>query len=92
MVSVGVPLFKKSTPVDDGAAYDSTGGSQARLVTPVAYVVAMASSITEPGYRKGQSPASKGKTYPAEVLTPDEVRALLAECSATSSYGLRHRR
>ena len=51
----------------------------------------MASSITKPGYRKGRSPANKGKTYPAEVLTPEEVRALLAQCSATSSYGLRHR-
>ena len=45
----------------------------------------------EPGYRKGQSPPSKGKTYPAEVLTPEELRALLAQCSSTSSYGLRHR-
>ena len=51
----------------------------------------MASPITKPGYRKGQSPASKSNTYPAEVLTPDEVRALLAECSPISSYGLRHR-
>jgi site-specific recombinase XerD len=51
----------------------------------------MASSITEAGYRLGRSPANKGKTYPAEVLTPEEVRALLAQCSTTSSYGLRHR-
>ncbi len=51
----------------------------------------MASSITKPGYRKGRSPANKGKTYPAEVLTEEQVRALLARCSATSSYGLRHR-
>jgi integrase/recombinase XerC len=51
----------------------------------------MASSITEPGYRRGRPPANKGRTYPAEVLTPEEVRALLAQCSATSSYGLRHR-
>ncbi len=51
----------------------------------------MGSSITKPGYRKGRSPANKGRTYPAEVLTPEELRALLAQCSATSSYGLRHR-
>jgi len=50
----------------------------------------MVPQITEPGYRRGQSPANKNKTYPAEVLTPDEVRSLLAQCSTTSSYGLRH--
>jgi site-specific recombinase XerD len=51
----------------------------------------MASRILQPGYRKGQAPTNKGKTFPAEVLTPDEVRALLAQCSTTSNYGLRHR-
>ncbi len=72
--------------------YDTNDGSVlGPSVAPVTYVVTMASSITKPGYRKGRSPANKGKTYPAEVLTPEEVRALLAQCSATSSYGLRHR-
>ena len=33
----------------------------------------------------------KGKTYPVEILTPDEVRALAAQCSTTTSYGIRHR-
>ena len=47
--------------------------------------------ITRPGYHLGRIPASKGKTYPVEILTPDEVRALLAQCSQTSSYGIRHR-
>jgi len=47
--------------------------------------------ITQPGYHYGRIPASKGRTYPVEILTPDEVRALLAQCSATSSYGIRHR-
>ncbi len=51
----------------------------------------MGSTVTTPGFRKGEPPANKGKTYPAEVLTPEEVRALLAQCSTTSSYGLRHR-
>ena len=36
-------------------------------------------------------PANKGRTYPAEVLTPAEVLALLDQCSQTSSVGLRHR-
>ncbi len=51
----------------------------------------MSSPILKPGYRKGQPPANKGKTFPAEVLTPGEVRAMLAECSETSSYGIRHK-
>jgi len=51
----------------------------------------MATSVTQPGYHKGRVPANKGRRYPAEVLTPDEVRALLAQCSETSSLGLRHR-
>ena len=51
----------------------------------------MGPQITDPGYRRGQSPANKGKSYPAEVLTPEEVRSMLAQCSTTSSYGLRHR-
>ena len=51
----------------------------------------MGSSVTQPGYHKGRVPANKGRRYPAEVLTPDEVRALLAQCSETSTLGLRHR-
>jgi len=35
--------------------------------------------------------ARKGKTYPVEILTPDEIRALAAECSKKSNYGIRHR-
>lgn len=51
----------------------------------------MGPQITEPGYRQGQLPANKGKTYPAEVLTSEEVSTILAQCSMISSYGLRHR-
>ena len=51
----------------------------------------MGSHVTQPGYHKGRTPANKGQKYPAEVLTPDEVRALLAQCSETSALGLRHR-
>lgn len=51
----------------------------------------MRSLVTQLGYHKGRVPANKGQTYPAEVLTPDEVRALLVQCSKTSSLGLRHR-
>ncbi len=47
--------------------------------------------VTQPGVLRGRVPANKGMRYPAEVLTPDEVRALLARCSATSSTGKRYR-
>lgn len=47
--------------------------------------------VTRPGMMRGRIPANKGKRYPSEVLTPDEVRALLAQCSQTSSTGLRYR-
>lgn len=32
----------------------------------------------------GRPPPNKGKTYPAEILTPDEFRAILAEIPTTS--------
>ena len=51
----------------------------------------MGIDVTQPGYHRGRVPANKGRTYPAEVLTPDEVIALLGQCSQTSSLGLRHR-
>jgi site-specific recombinase XerD len=47
--------------------------------------------IARPGFQPGQAPPNKGKTYPVEILTPDEVRALAAQSSTTSSYGIRHR-
>lgn len=36
-------------------------------------------------------PANKGVTYPAEVLTPDEVRRLIKACCRTSHSGVRAR-
>jgi len=44
-----------------------------------------------PGYHRGRVPANKGKKYPAEILTPDEVAALFAQISTTTSIGLRNR-
>ena len=51
----------------------------------------MGIDATQPGYHRGRVPANKGRTYPAEVLTPNEVLALLDQCPHTSSLGLRHR-
>ena len=49
------------------------------------------SYITLPGYRAGMDAPNKGKTYPAEPLTREEVGALLAACSRRGSAGLRTR-
>jgi integrase/recombinase XerD len=36
--------------------------------------------ITEPGYRKGQSPPNTGLKYPPSRFSPEEVQALLHDC------------
>lgn len=48
------------------------------------------SRATFSAHRKGKAPANKGKTYPAQPLTAEEVVALLNACSRTP-YGLRDR-
>lgn len=35
-------------------------------------------------------PANKGQRYPAEILTEDEVRALLKSCSTRAPTGVRN--
>jgi len=47
-------------------------------------------AVTMPGYHQGREP-NKGKRYPAEILTPEEVRSLFGQISITSSIGLRNR-
>ncbi|MCL1693696.1 MAG: site-specific integrase [Actinomycetia bacterium] len=47
--------------------------------------------VIRPTYRRSGTPVNKGKTYPAEILTPDEVRALAVQCSKTTFYGIRRR-
>lgn len=47
--------------------------------------VRAASPITLPGYKAGVAPPNKGKRYPAEILTPGEVLALMAACSQASA-------
>jgi site-specific recombinase XerD len=47
--------------------------------------------VTMPGYHKGREPANKGKKYPAEILSPDEIAALFSQISTTSSIGVRNR-
>jgi integrase/recombinase XerD len=48
------------------------------------------SLVTMPDYRRGRAPANKGRRYPAEVLTPDEIGALL-EVLPSGPAGIRTR-
>ena len=51
----------------------------------------MLSPATEKGFHSGREPANKGKKYPPEVLTPDEVRGLIEACSNRAPTGIRNR-
>jgi integrase/recombinase XerD len=43
------------------------------------------------GQRPGEPAPNKGRKYPAEPLTPDEVRAILGQCSRRAPTGIRNR-
>lgn len=49
------------------------------------------SPVTKKGYNKGREPANAGKTYPPEVLTPEEIKNLLQACSNRAPTGIRNR-
>jgi site-specific recombinase XerD len=51
----------------------------------------MSSSIITPGYHAGRVAPNKGKTYPPEVLAPDEVKALIRASSNRAPTGIRNR-
>ncbi len=51
----------------------------------------MTSPATKPGYHTGREAPNKGKTYPAEVLTEDEVKSLIQACSNRAPTGIRNR-
>ncbi len=51
----------------------------------------MASVVTQKGYHAGREPANKGRSYPVEVLTDDEVKALIRACSNRAPTGIRNR-
>src|SRR6266851_2286294 len=44
-----------------------------------------------PPEARPRPPANKGQCYPAEILTPDEVRALIKACSNRAPTGVRNR-
>ena len=45
----------------------------------------------DPTSNANRTPTNKGRRYPAEVLTPDEVRALVKACSNGAPTGVRNR-
>jgi len=51
----------------------------------------MSSPATQKGYRKGEAPANKGVTLPAEPLSPVEVRKLIMACPTRTFCGMRNR-
>src|SRR3954451_2272980 len=71
---------------DAGAAPARSRGSHRGMVSGGA----RRSPATERGYHAGREPGNKGRTYPVEVLTADEVRALLRACSRRAPTGVRH--
>jgi site-specific recombinase XerD len=43
------------------------------------------------GAVQGQEPGNKGRKFPPETLTPDEVNEVIGECSTRSRTGIRNR-
>jgi len=43
------------------------------------------------GSKPGQAPPNKGRKFPAEPLTPEEVAAILGQCSLRAPTGIRNR-
>lgn len=48
-------------------------------------------AVTDPGYHSGRNAPNKGRTFRAEVLTEDEVKALIRACSGRAPTGIRNR-
>lgn len=53
--------------------------------------VELRNPITWPGYHSGRVPANKGRRYPIEILTRNEMATILDSISATSWTGVRNR-
>ena len=49
------------------------------------------SPATKKGHGAGARPANAGQRFPAEVLTTDEVQAILRRCSPRAATGIRNR-
>jgi integrase len=49
------------------------------------------SPVIKKGHRAGEKPPNAGRRFPAEILTQDEVRALIGACSNRAPTGIRNR-
>ena len=49
------------------------------------------SPIWDPEFARGREPGNKGLKLPAEVLTPDEIRAILRQIRRDTTSGIRNR-
>jgi site-specific recombinase XerD len=49
------------------------------------------SPVIASGYHSGRTAPNKGRTYPPEVLTEDEVESLIRACSNRAPTGIRNR-
>jgi integrase/recombinase XerD len=47
--------------------------------------------VTLPGYRRGQHPPNYGRTFPAEILTVEEISRLMDACPRRGPSGVRNR-
>jgi site-specific recombinase XerD len=51
----------------------------------------MTSPVTTTGYHLGRPAPNKGRSFPVEILTGDEVKALIRACSNRAPTGVRNR-
>ena len=49
------------------------------------------SPVIQKGHRAGQDPPNKGKRFPVEILTADEISQLIKACSNRAPTGIRNR-
>ena len=49
------------------------------------------SVVPQKGYHAGREPANKGRSFPVEVLSDEEVKALIRACSNRAPTGIRNR-
>ena len=58
----------------------------------MSYIITlMPKSVIMPKSQRESAPANKGQRYPAEILTSDEVKALIRACSSRAPTGIRNR-
>src|SRR6266702_8040410 len=65
--------------------------AKARRIGAGTVVLMHISATKRLGSVPGQAPGNKGRRYPPEPLTPDEVAAIIGQCSVRARTGVRNR-